>query len=308
MTRTTPPSGPGRIESPIVPAPGAVTYGSYLKIHPLLELQTPLSDPPQHDETLFIIIHQVYELWFKQILHEVEAAAEALAADQTMAFIRIAKRISTIQSVLTHQVDVLETMTPVDFNRFREQLNPASGFQSYQFRLLEMRLGAKDAAVLRFHRADALATAALERALAVPTLYDQFLRLLARRGFAVPREVLERDARAPYEATDAVREAILAVYRQADRFYDLYSTLEALIDLDEGLLLWRYRHVAMVERMIGTRKGTGGSSGVKYLSQTLAKRFFPEIWDARNWLGGSTGYGDRLHSGSSAVEGQQGHS
>jgi tryptophan 2,3-dioxygenase len=291
-------------ETPIVPAPGAVTYGSYLKVHELLDLQAPLSEPAQHDETLFIIIHQVYELWFKQILHEVDAAEAALKNDQPMAFIRTAKRVATIQSVLTHQVDILETMTPVDFNSFREQLNPASGFQSYQFRRLEFRLGAKDRHFLRFYRNDPLATAALEAALAAPSLYDQFLRLLARRGFAIPAAVLERDVAEPYTASDAVCQAILAVYRDADRFYDLYSALESLIDLDEGLLLWRYRHVAMVERMIGTRKGTGGSSGVKYLSQTLSKRFFPEIWDARNWLGGSTSYGDRLDASPRTVQDQ----
>ncbi len=276
----------------IEPDAQAVTYGSYLKVHELLSLQQPLSTPAQHDETLFIIIHQVYELWFKQILHEVGKAAHALDAGQLMLFIRTAKRISTIQSVLTHQVDVLETMTPVDFNRFREKLNPASGFQSWQFRELEFRLGAKEPGYVRFHKHDPEALAGLEAALAEPSVYDRFLRLLQRQGFAIPAAVTSRDARAPYAAHPDVLAVIVKIYQESDRHYELYSTLEALIELDEGLLLWRQRHVAMVERMIGNRKGTGGSSGVKYLSATLTKRFCPEIWDARNWLGESA-YGDK---------------
>lgn len=283
-------------ETPIVPTSEAVTYGTYLQVHELINLQHPLTQPKQHDEMLFIIIHQVYELWFKQILHEIAAAEAALDNDQPLVFNRTAKRIATIQGVLTHQVDILETMTPVDFNRFRDNLNPASGFQSFQFRVLEFRLGLKEAGFLKFYRNDPKAMTQLEAALQAPSLYDRFLRMLARRGFAIPPATLERDVRESYEASPGVRDAILTVYRDADRFYDLYSSLESLIDLDEGLLLWRYRHVAMVERMIGARKGTGGSSGVKYLSQTLGKRFFPEIWDARNWLGGSSTYGEHATS------------
>lgn len=268
-----------------IPQKGSVTYGSYLKINELLSLQDCLSNPPEHDELLFIQIHQVYELWFKQILHEVSLAKEMLLAERLMAFERTLKRILTIQRILTHQVDVLETMTPVDFNRFRDLLNPASGFQSWQFRELEFRLGAKEIVFLKFHQQDPVAMAALQKALLEPTLYDYFLRLLARRGFALAASVLERDVAKPYEAHDSVKTAILAIYQDPDRHYDLYTALESLIDLDEGILLWRQRHVVMVERMIGSRKGTGGSSGVRYLSNTLNTRFFPEIWEARNWLG-----------------------
>lgn len=275
----------------IQPGATAVTYNRYLKVQELLTLQNPLSEPMQHDETLFIIIHQVYELWFKQILHELSAAERAVQEGQLMAVLRIARRITTIQSVLIHQVDVLETMTPVDFNRFREKLNPASGFQSYQFRELEFRLGAKNQEYFKFYRTEPAARAILESALPKPTLYDYLLRLMASRGLPMPQAVLERDVTLPYESSEPVLAAILKVYQAADRYYDLYSTLEALIDMDEGLLLWRQRHVVMVERMIGSRKGTGGSSGVKYLSATLARRFFPEIWEARNWLGG----GDYSH-------------
>jgi tryptophan 2,3-dioxygenase len=275
-------------ENLIEPTERSVTYGSYLKINELLGLQRPLSTPAHHDETLFIVIHQVYELWFKQILHEIDKAASCLDKDQLMPFTRHLKRVQTIQAVLTHQVDVLETMTPVDFNQFRERLNPASGFQSLQFRELEFRLGAKDAAYMKFHKHDAAATAALTKAVAEPTLYDRFLKLLDRRGFKLPASVLQRDVREPYLSQPAVAEAVLKIYRESERHYDLYLALESLIDLDEGFLLWRYRHVAMVERMIGTRRGTGGSSGVKYLAATLSKRFFPEIWEARNSLGGTS--------------------
>lgn len=270
----------------------SVTYGRYLKVQELLNLQHPLSNPAQHDEMLFIVIHQVYELWFKQILHEVDRADQALENDQILVFQRIAKRISTIQKVLTHQVDVLETMTPVEFNTFRERLNPASGFQSHQFRVLESRLGAKDTIYLKFHRSEPTALAALEQALARPSIYDRILHILARRGLSIPANILNRDVRQTYEANDGVRDAILKIYKESERYYDLYSTMESLLDLDEGLLLWRYRHVAMVERMIGNRKGTGGSSGVKYLSGTLTKRFFPEIWEVRSFLGETAnGYG-----------------
>lgn len=275
-----------------VPDRHSVTYGSYLKVHELLSLQQPLSQPAQHDEMLFIVIHQVYELWFKQLLHEIDKAEQAIDSDQVLVFQRIAKRMGAIQQVLTHQVDVLETMTPVDFNTFRERLNPASGFQSHQFRVFECRIGCKDEVYLKFHATDPRALAALEQALAAPSLYDRILGMLARRGLPVPPQVLERDVRKQYEPSEGVRQAILKIYKESDRYYDLYSTMESLMDLDEGLLLWRYRHIAMVERMIGSRKGTGGSSGVRYLAGTLTKRFFPEIWEVRSFLGDSEhGYG-----------------
>ena len=293
-------------EALIQPAAQAVTYGSYLKIHELLALQEPLTMPRQHDEMLFIIIHQVYELWFKQILHEVSKATDALMADQLLGFGRIAHRISKIQTVLTSQVDILETMTPVDFNAFRDQLNPASGFQSHQFRVLEFRLGAKDPNYQRFHTNDLLAQAALRQALTAPSLYDAFLLLLKKRGFALPASVTERDVTQPHSTSPDVLAAVVQIYREPERYYDLYSTVESLLDLDEGLLLWRHRHVVMVQRMIGNRMGTGGSSGVKYLTMTLTKRLFPEIWDARNWLGDSRNeYGKDASARSD--EGQQGH-
>ena len=274
----------------IQPRRGMTTYGSYLKVDSLLALQQPLTEPSQHDELLFIIIHQVYELWFKQILHEVGLLAQSLQSDQLMVGLRAVKRIQTIQSVLTHQVDVLETMTPVDFNAFRDRLNPASGFQSLQFRLLEYVLGARDPGYLAFHRHDPEATSRLQAVMALPSLADEFVALLARRGFAIATAHLHRDWSMPYASHPDVLQAVLSIYRHASQHYDLYLILEALMDLDEGLVLWRQRHVTMVERMIGHRRGTGGSSGARYLSSTLGKRFFPEIWEARNWLG-VAGYG-----------------
>jgi len=274
-------------EGLIEPGPRSLTYDSYLKVPDLLSLQQPVTVPPEHDEMLFIIIHQVYELWFKQILHEMEPAATMLKENRVMPFLRTLKRVGVIQNILTAQVEILESMTPTDFNRFRDNLNPASGFQSHQFRLVEFRLGAKDPAYLKFFRSQPESLARLEQALAEATVYDHVLRMLARRGFAIPKEVLERDVSQPYTPHDGVTEALLKVYVEADQHYDLYMTLEALIDMDERFMLWRYRHVAMVERMIGTRRGTGGSSGVKYLTQTLSKRFFPEIWDVRGYLGTS---------------------
>jgi tryptophan 2,3-dioxygenase len=274
-------------EELIEPTRHSVTYGSYLKVRELLSLQSPLTVPEQHDEVLFIIIHQVYELWFKQILHETKKAASAIDADNLMLFSRTANRIQAIQNILTQQVGILETMTPSDFNTFRDRLNPASGFQSWQFRELEFYLGYKDAAYMKFHKNDPTASLALETALNSPSIYDKFLRLLKRRGFAIPDSVIGRLISENYLPNDQVCQEIVKIYKQSDKYYDLYSALEAMIDLDEGVLLWRQRHVAMVERMIGNRRGTGGSSGVSYLSKTLTKRFFPDIWDARNYIGDS---------------------
>jgi tryptophan 2,3-dioxygenase len=273
----------------IEPTATMVTYDSYLKVSQLTSLQNTLSVPAQHDETLFIIIHQVYELWFKQILHEVSHGIEALRADKLLPFLRSIKRITTIQNVLVKQIDILETMTPTDFNRFRERLNPASGFQSWQFRIVEFLLGAKDSGYLRFFKATPELQAKLESALAQPTLYDHFLQHLSRRGLKIPKSVLERDYRQIHEPSEEIKRTFFEIYQDTDRNYDLYMTLEAMLDLDEQFTLWRYRHIAMVERMIGNRMGTGGSSGVDYLTKTLRKRFFPEIWQLRNDFGASWG-------------------
>jgi tryptophan 2,3-dioxygenase len=249
-----------------------LTYGSYLKIDQLLSLQQQLSDPPHHDELLFIIIHQVYELWFRQMLHEIDAAVAHLDEDDLLRTGKNFRRIHTIQRLLEQQVDVLETMTPQEFNAFREGLNPASGFQSAQFREIEFLCGARRSEYLRFLELTEPERARLEQRLAKPTLYDALKGFLARRGFAV-------------DPSAALLETFKEIYEHAERQYDLYLLLEEFIEFDERFLLWRGRHVRMVERMIGMKPGTGGSLGVAYLEKTLSKKFFPELWEVRTLLG-----------------------
>ena len=275
----------------ITPDSSMVSYSSYLQVKELLNLQHRLSEPAEHDEMLFIIIHQVYELWFKQILHEMDQAENLLTSDSTFGALKSLKRLTTIQRVLTEQVGILETMTPNDFNRFRSRLNPASGFQSWQFRLVEFRMGLKDDAYMKFFRAQPDALKAMELVRSKPSFYDHVLRLMARKGYNVPKAVLSRDVTAFYEPNTGVEEVMTTIYAEHEKHYEMYIMLEALMDLDQQFTLWRYRHVAMVERMIGSRIGTGGSSGVKYLTSTLSKRFFPELWSLRSRLGGESAYG-----------------
>jgi len=269
------------------PQVGQLTYDSYLKVRELLTLQQPLSSPEHQDEMLFIIIHQVYELWFKQLMHEAKFCAEKLAHNEILPFLRSLQRMTTIQDVLVKQIDILETMTPNDFNKFRDHLNPASGFQSVQFRKFEFLLGLKEPAYLRFFKSNPKVQAELAADLPTPSLYDLFLAYLSRRGFEVPEKVLQRDYSLPHEPNEDLVSMFRGVYSEPDKDYALYMALEALVDLDEKLLLWRFRHVTMVERIIGGRTGTGGSSGADYLSKTLSKRAFPELWDCRTQMSGS---------------------
>jgi tryptophan 2,3-dioxygenase len=250
----------------------ALTYGSYLRIDDLLALQKPQSDPPEHDELLFIIVHQVYELWFKQMLHEIEAAIRHLHGDNLLKVQKNFKRIHAIQHLLETQIEVLETMTPQEFNAFRYRLNPASGFQSAQFREIEFVAGAQRSEYARFLEPTSDERARLERRLAEPTLYDALKGVLVRRGYAV-------------EPHDPLIASFKTIYEDAERRYDLYLLLEDFIEFDERFLLWRGRHVRMVERMIGMKPGTGGSLGVSYLEKTLSKKFFPELWEVRTELG-----------------------
>jgi tryptophan 2,3-dioxygenase len=249
-----------------------LSYGSYLKIDELLGLQRPLSQPAHHDEMLFIIIHQVYELWFKQLLHELDATMLALDRDDLLRVAKHFRRIHAIQRLIEQQVDILETMTPQEFNQFRDHLNPASGFQSVQFRELEFACGLRRTDVLQWIELSDEQRARLARRAEEPSLYDRVKALLARRGFAV-------------DPSKALVESYLQIYRNEAAHYDLYLLLEDLIEFDERFLLWRGRHVRMVERMIGHRIGTGGSSGAKYLEATLGYRFFPELWEVRTYLG-----------------------
>ncbi|MBI3932736.1 MAG: tryptophan 2,3-dioxygenase [Acidobacteria bacterium] len=261
-----------------------LTYGRYLKVPELLSLQSCLSTPPHHDEALFIIIHQVYELWFKLVLHEVDSAVELLGADRVEEATRLLRRVVEIQQLLVHQVRILETMRPQDFLGFRYHLNPASGFQSVQFRELEFALGMKDAAVLAAIRCLPEEEQRLRGRLASPSLPDSVDGLLVRRGFA-KQPVPEPGPDGRSQPEDWRLAALVKIYESPDAHQDLSALCEVLVDIDEALAHWRAHHVQMVERMIGAKRGTGGSDGVGYLRATLPKRAFPDLWRVRTHIG-----------------------
>jgi len=255
-----------------------VTYESYLHVDTLLSLQIPRSDPPEHDEMLFIVIHQVYELWFKELLHELDRVVRLLRQDEPYRVQHTLKRVLTILKVLVAQLDILETMTPLEFLSFRARLDAASGFQSNQFRQLEFLLGAKNAnAVTRFPEGSA-GRIALEQRFRQPTVWDGFLQYLAREGYAIPASQLNRDTTAPPQASVEVQQVLLDVYRRDVKNAEL---CERLVDLDEGVGEWRYRHARMVERTIGSKPGTGGSRGAAYLRSTVGANLFPDLWEIR---------------------------
>ena len=257
----------------------ALTYSSYLALNEVLGAQHPRSS--DHDELLFIVIHQVYELWFKEILHEVAFLQGRLEAGETAQSLATLKRILTILKTVVAQIDVLETMTPQQFRSFRERLEAASGFQSAQFRELEAVLGRRDAAMLRSFAAGTAARTSIEAAVARPTLFDSLLGYLAHEGFAVPEQALHRDVSDPWQPSLAVQDVLLDVYRATG---EAAQVCERFVDLDEGLQEWRYRHVKMVERTIGDQRGTGGSSGAAYLRDTLFHPVFPDLWAIRSRL------------------------
>jgi tryptophan 2,3-dioxygenase len=259
----------------------AVTYASYLKIDELLELQQPRSDGPEHDELLFIVVHQVYELWFKELLHELDRARRWLEDDESHRAQHTLKRILSILKVMVAQLDILETMTPLEFLSFRERLEAASGFQSDQFRQIEFVLGVKSPAAIQRFPERRRARIALERRYVEPTLWDAFLHYLSREGYAVPTAQLERDVSRPIEPSPDVQHVFLAVYRDDPKNAELS---ERLVDLDEGIQEWRYRHVKMVERTIGVKRGTGGSAGAAYLRETIGRPLFPDLWEIRSQL------------------------
>ena len=268
-----------------------LTYGSYLQVPELLTLQRELSAPAHHDELLFIISHQVYELWFKQMLHEVRLVCDLLDRDEPQRAAQLFDRLNAILHLLIEQIPVLETMFAVDFAQFRDHLRPASGFQSVQFRQLEFLCGAKNRRIIEMVGEDEASRRDLEDALRQPTLYDHFLRHLARSGFAIPEAVLQRDVTQTHEADEGVVDALVRLYERPNDDYPRFRLCEHLLQLDERFSIWRFHHVKMVERMIGSRMGTGGSSGAKYLASTLSLRFFPEIWMVRDRL--TTGDGTR---------------
>jgi tryptophan 2,3-dioxygenase len=273
----------GRFEADIhVDLAGKLTYGEYLHLDQLLAAQRPLT--PEHDELLFIIIHHVQELWLKLVTHEIEAAIACLRGDDLPPAFKSLARVTRIQEQLIAAWDVLSTMTPADYLVFRGSLGPASGFQSYQYRMVEFRLGAKDARMILPHRHQPEIHARLEKALHEPSLYDEALMLLARRGYPVPRAAIERDFAQPRASDPAIRDIWLSIYRTTQEHFDLYELAEELVDVEDWFAQWRFRHMKTVERIIGHKRGTGGSSGVGYLKAALDHSFFPELWEVRTLL------------------------
>jgi tryptophan 2,3-dioxygenase len=259
-----------------------MTYGDYLTLEPLLGAQHPVSD--HHDELLFIIIHQTKELWLKQTIHELKLALALVRRDRLIEVHKNLSRVSRIQAVMTLSWDVLATLTPTDYMTFRSVLGTSSGFQSAQFRQVEYLLGFKDGAHLKYQQEGSEQHRALAETLAAPSLWDEANAALARGGFPVPPEVLERDWRQPYKPSEAVEEAWAEVYRDAERHWAFYQFAEKLVDIDDALAVWRHKHVVTVERVIGLKRGTGGTAGVPYLQSTLGKRAFPELWTLRTKL------------------------
>ncbi|GAB7005091.1 tryptophan 2,3-dioxygenase [Nocardioides sp. AN3] len=257
-------------------------YGDYLHLDELLEAQHPLS--PHHDEMLFIVQHQTTELWLRLMLHELDAAISAVAEDRLPAAFKMTARVSRIMEQLVHAWDVLATMTPPEYTAIRPFLGASSGFQSWQYRCLEFRLGNKRAAMLRPHEHAPARLAPVQAAFVAPSLYDEALRLLARRGLPVPADHVERDWTQPYEASGEVEQAWLEIYRSPETHWDLYQLGEELTDLEDAFRLWRFRHVTTVERIIGFKRGTGGTDGVGYLRSMLEVVLFPELWRLRTDL------------------------
>jgi len=255
------------------------SYGEYLELDKLLSAQQPVSY--EHDEMLFIIIHQASELWMKLCLHELTAALDHVRRDDLGPVFKMLSRVSRIQAQLTQSWDVLATMTPAEYSAFRNSLGKASGFQSYQYRMLEFIIGNKNADIVQVFKRDPQVYAAVKRVLEAPSLYDETLRLLSRRGFEIPQERLDRDWSQPYQAHKQVTAAWLTVYHSVDAHWDLYELAEKLVDLDHKFQLWRFSHMKTVERIIGYKRGTGGTSGVGYLTKALELRFFPELWSVR---------------------------
>ncbi len=262
-----------------------LTYSGYLCLDRLFSAQHPLSEPEHHDEMLFIIQHQTSELWIKLTLHELEAAIRHVQNDQLEPCFKILARVKQIQMQLFNQWAVLETLTPTEYAEFRGVLANASGFQSVQYRALEFMLGNKSEALLRVYAYDPEAHALLDELLHRPSLYDEFLRYLARRGLPVPGERIERDWAQPYESHPGVTAVFKTIYEDSRTWWDAYEMCEKLVDVEEYFQLWRFRHMKTVERIIGHKRGTGGSSGVNFLKQALDLTFFPELIDVRTEIG-----------------------
>ncbi len=266
-----------------------LSYNKYLRVQDLINLQDCLSSPAHHDELLFITVHQAYELWFKQILHEIDAAIQFLEEDRVPAATRALKRIVDIEKLLVNQIHIVESMTPISFLAFRDQLNPASGFQSMQFREIEFSSGLKDKGILREFESDQFANERLQARMARPTLAECFYRVLQRRGLRSPLSCTDADQAQQKKDYEERTRAVLEVLTHFEQRYEEFQLAEALIEHDEYFALWRSHHIKMVERMVGAKRGTGGSEGIGYLKTTLDKKFFPELWEARTYLDTSHG-------------------
>ena len=262
---------------------GKMTYGGYLHLGTLLSAQRPLSG--HHDEMLFIVQHHVSELWMKLIIHELKAAIAHLRRDDVDACLKVLARVKQVQRQLFEQWAVLETLTPAEYLEFRDRLGPSSGFQSLQYRMIEFALGNKHADMLAVFAYDPAAQAQLREVLEAPSLYDEFLRYLARRGHAVPQELLERDWTQPYRRNAGLLPVLKRIYEDRGDYWSEYHLCEQLVDVEESFQLWRFRHMKTVERIIGHRRGTGGSTGVSFLKKALDLEFFPELLDVRTVLG-----------------------
>jgi len=257
----------------------SLSYSEYLRLDQLLDAQAPLTH--QHDEMMFILVHQTSELWMRLFLHELRGALACVRKDDLDPSFKMLARISRVQTQLMATWDVLATMTPADYSAFRNALGRSSGFQSVQYRMLEFLLGNKHDELIEVHRKDSAAYDELLRALQAPSLYDEALRLLSRRGYGIPESHLQRDFSKPYQANKQVAGAWLGVYHNAEKDWDLYELAERLMDVDQKFQLWRFHHLKTVERIIGYKAGTGGTGGVSYLAKALELRFFPELWQIR---------------------------
>jgi tryptophan 2,3-dioxygenase len=267
-----------------------LSYNSYLKVQDLIGLQECLSQPQHHDELLFITVHQAYELWFKQILHEIDATIMLLGENRLTSGARALRRVVEIEKLLINQIHILETMTPISFLGFRDELNPASGFQSMQFREIEFASGLKNENILNEFRDDEFAHTRLKKRFDSPSLADAFYAALAKRGLEAP-PMVNRQSEESKESYKKRVQAVLEILTHFEERGDEFQLTEAMLEHDEYFSLWRSHHINMVERMVGTKRGTGGSEGVAYLRTTLSKRFFPELWEARTYLDTKHGEG-----------------
>ncbi|MFL5327782.1 MAG: tryptophan 2,3-dioxygenase [Gemmataceae bacterium] len=258
-----------------------LTYGTYLHLDELLQLQKPRSEPEEHDELLFIVVHQAYELWFKLMLHELEKVRTDFFEGRLWPAISTFKRIRNIMKVLVEQVDIVETLTPMSFNSFRDRLDTASGFQSFQFREVEFLLGYKRGDMRQYHAAGSGAREGLEKRLSEPSVVDAFYVFLQKHGVEIPNELLKRDLSQATQPNETVQQGILRLYKTKP---DMEVLFELMTDLDEGFQEWRYRHIKVVERTIGSKKGTGGSLGVEFLKKSLFLSVFPDLWAIRHEL------------------------